>query len=629
MVVCRSGSAADTQAISDIVKYYIEVYSMMEEENVSVGRSAQIFRNFLYKYRDSLSASVLVAGYDDGEGGQLYAIPLGGYVTRQRCAASGSGSTFVQGFLDSQWKPGMNVEKCKEIVLNAVALATIRDGSSGGVIRLAVIDKTGTHRMANLNHFFFSKFQLVRPDQNQFPKKLAVPKAVVMYFVAVVLLIIFGAKAFLDEENVLPDLAPHIDNPLEFDFIEDPHKKQYLKSLFIESFYEPNCDNKSNITIKPIYFWPGQRVDLRCVMCRRAFTFNGLMKHWWFMPAKDNLKNSPKWNQHLLTLSADYGDNRWRDFGAMPSGFDTGTNPRAQTVLIQRNGMLILLQPTSENEGLYRCLDIASRNVLHFIYYLIAMQPLFIYLKPGGEEQTYQIDSRGFPDSNWKFRHIPPTYIRDPFRMCTMNWSICLDWIVSDNNMKEEINWNLHGRSRDAELAKKFVNLKIQLQWSEWSSCEQGTTVRSREGHCYLRKINPEKGIGQLVDGIFGAYDLFNWVTKLKNHMSRISEFNTTGIRLYSGLLSKLIHEGALGSDKTYDDCYTMEDSFFKNPKAARRWITAIFSAFGIDEVESMLKTSDRLCLYYYNKPTIRTDETPASVIVGTHLVDTQRCPIL
>ncbi|OZC08869.1 peptidase, T1 family [Onchocerca flexuosa] len=163
MVVCRSGSAADTQAISDIVKYYIEVYSMMEEEDVSVGRAAQIFRNFLYKYRDSLSASVLVAGYDDVEGGQLYAIPLGGYVTRQRCAASGSGSTFVQGFLDSQWKPGMTVEKCKEIVLNAVALATIRDGSSGGVIRLAVIDKTGMQRT------------LIRPDGNQFPTFANIP----------------------------------------------------------------------------------------------------------------------------------------------------------------------------------------------------------------------------------------------------------------------------------------------------------------------------------------------------------------------------------------------------------------------------------------------------------------------
>lgn len=44
---------------------------MMEEDDVTIGRSAQIFRNFLYKYRDSLSASVLVAGYDDVEGGQV------------------------------------------------------------------------------------------------------------------------------------------------------------------------------------------------------------------------------------------------------------------------------------------------------------------------------------------------------------------------------------------------------------------------------------------------------------------------------------------------------------------------------------------------------------------------------
>lgn len=53
----------------------------------------------------------------------------------------------------------------------------------------------------------------------------------------------------MDEENVVPDLAPHIDNPMEFEFIEDVHKKQYLKSLFVESFYEPNCDNKPNVSV--------------------------------------------------------------------------------------------------------------------------------------------------------------------------------------------------------------------------------------------------------------------------------------------------------------------------------------------------------------------------------------------
>lgn len=72
-----------------------------------------------------------------------------------------------------------------------------------------------------------------------------------------------------------------------------------------------------------------------------------------------------------------------------------------------------------------------------------------------------------------------------------------------------------------------------------------------------------------------------------------------------------------------------MEDMFFKRPKATKRWINAIFAAFGVDSAESMLKTSDRLCLYYYNKPTVRRDGTPASVFVGTHLVDTQRCPVL
>uniref|UniRef100_A0A0N5AGL6 Proteasome subunit beta n=1 Tax=Syphacia muris TaxID=451379 RepID=A0A0N5AGL6_9BILA len=163
LVVCRSGSAADTQAIADIVKYYIEVYSMMENEEVNIWRSAHIFRNFLYKYRDQLSASVLVAGYDEEQGGQLYAIPLGGFVSRQRCAASGSGSTFVQGFLDSKWKPNMSVEECKEVVKNAVALATYRDGSSGGVIRLAVIDKTGITRT------------LIRPDGTEFPKFEEIP----------------------------------------------------------------------------------------------------------------------------------------------------------------------------------------------------------------------------------------------------------------------------------------------------------------------------------------------------------------------------------------------------------------------------------------------------------------------
>lgn len=43
----------------------------MEGEKVSVYRATQIFRNFLYDYRDQLMASILVGGYDKKEGGQV------------------------------------------------------------------------------------------------------------------------------------------------------------------------------------------------------------------------------------------------------------------------------------------------------------------------------------------------------------------------------------------------------------------------------------------------------------------------------------------------------------------------------------------------------------------------------
>merc|ERR1711863_106184 len=62
---CRSGSAADTQAITDVVKYRL---NFMEIEQ---GRPASAFKEIAYEYRDSLMAGLIVAGYDHGsKGGQ-------------------------------------------------------------------------------------------------------------------------------------------------------------------------------------------------------------------------------------------------------------------------------------------------------------------------------------------------------------------------------------------------------------------------------------------------------------------------------------------------------------------------------------------------------------------------------
>jgi len=116
----------------------------------SVKKAAEIFKSYCYNYRDQLTAGIIVAGWDPKLGGQVYTIPLGGMMVRQPFSIGGSGSTYVYGHVDASFKHGMSREDCVQFCCNSLALAMNRDGSSGGVIRVAVIDKNGVERRALL-----------------------------------------------------------------------------------------------------------------------------------------------------------------------------------------------------------------------------------------------------------------------------------------------------------------------------------------------------------------------------------------------------------------------------------------------------------------------------------------------
>jgi len=143
---CRSGSAADTQAIANIVRYRLEMQAIELGREPEVSDAAAIFKQYLYDYRDRLSAGIILAGYDEFKGGQVYMLPLGGYLKRQSIAIGGSGSTWIYGHVDNTYKENMTKEECIDFVVNCVRLAVGRDSSSGGCIRYAVIDKNGVER---------------------------------------------------------------------------------------------------------------------------------------------------------------------------------------------------------------------------------------------------------------------------------------------------------------------------------------------------------------------------------------------------------------------------------------------------------------------------------------------------
>lgn len=94
----------------------------------------------------------------------MYNIPLGGGMFRQPWAIggkrysrhfilpsltllSGSGSTYVYGYCDATYQEGWGRDETVQFVKNTLSLAMSRDGSSGGVIRMAVITEDSVERL--------------------------------------------------------------------------------------------------------------------------------------------------------------------------------------------------------------------------------------------------------------------------------------------------------------------------------------------------------------------------------------------------------------------------------------------------------------------------------------------------
>jgi len=143
---CRSGSAADTQAIADIVHYYLQLYNVQNHEPPTTQVAASIFQELCYSNKDQLSAGMIIAGYDARHKGEVYSIPLGGSLHKQRYAIGGSGSTYIYGYCDANWKENMTEGECIEFVKGALGEAVKWDGSSGGVIRMVVLTERGAER---------------------------------------------------------------------------------------------------------------------------------------------------------------------------------------------------------------------------------------------------------------------------------------------------------------------------------------------------------------------------------------------------------------------------------------------------------------------------------------------------
>ncbi|KAL1463477.1 hypothetical protein WDU94_015225 [Cyamophila willieti] len=140
---CRSGSSADTQAICNLVSYHmdLDVADGLREmhEPPLVYRVATLFRDIFRDNEGNIKAAMIIAGWDKVKGSQVYALPSNGVLSRQNCALGGSGSSYILGYVDKEWRSNMKREECMEFMKTALSLAIARDYASGGLVNVGVM----------------------------------------------------------------------------------------------------------------------------------------------------------------------------------------------------------------------------------------------------------------------------------------------------------------------------------------------------------------------------------------------------------------------------------------------------------------------------------------------------------
>jgi len=146
--LCCSGSAADSQHLADKVRHQLLSRRLLHSCSSTISDATHVLKQLILQ-NSQLRSSIICTGYDHIQSkGLIYSINLGGaWMEHDKWACSGSGSTYILGYLDTNTcgedTATWSEEEAVELVERAIRLAINWDGSSGGFVRMFVINKDG------------------------------------------------------------------------------------------------------------------------------------------------------------------------------------------------------------------------------------------------------------------------------------------------------------------------------------------------------------------------------------------------------------------------------------------------------------------------------------------------------
>lgn len=148
--VARTGTTADTQALSRYARYSLNALTMNSpggEVSKPVTVASQFLRKLIQSNKEILTAALICGGVEANGEPALYEINISGMAVPRNFVLNGSGSSYILAYCDEKYKENMSIEEATKFAVEAVTNAIIRDGASGGFVNVVQITKDGSKRL--------------------------------------------------------------------------------------------------------------------------------------------------------------------------------------------------------------------------------------------------------------------------------------------------------------------------------------------------------------------------------------------------------------------------------------------------------------------------------------------------
>ena len=140
---CGAGTAADTEAVTDMVSSQLNLHRLATGRQSRVITSLRMLKQHLFRYQGYVSAALVLGGVDFS-GPHLYCVYPHGSSSVLPYVTMGSGSLAAMAVFEDRYRPEMEREEAMQLVRDAIAAGIFNDLGSGSNVDLCIITKDKT-----------------------------------------------------------------------------------------------------------------------------------------------------------------------------------------------------------------------------------------------------------------------------------------------------------------------------------------------------------------------------------------------------------------------------------------------------------------------------------------------------